>query len=63
MPKGYHHMTHDIQSQIYALKSIGTSLRKIATVVKLHVSTISREIKRNTVAVKATAINKPMQKQ
>jgi IS30 family transposase len=48
MPKGYHHVTRDIRSQIYALKAIGTSLRKIATIVKHHVSTISREIARNT---------------
>lgn len=48
MPKGYHHVTRDIRSQIYALKSTGTSLRKIATVVERHVSTISREIERNT---------------
>jgi IS30 family transposase len=48
MPKGYHHVTQDTRSQIYALKSIGTSLRKIATVVERHVSTISPEIQRNT---------------
>lgn len=48
MPKGYHHVTLDIRSQIYALKSTGTSLRKIATVVGRHASTISREIERNT---------------
>ena len=48
MPKGYHHVTRDIRSQIYALKSTGTSLSKIATVVGRHASTISREIERNT---------------
>ena len=48
MAKAYHHVTHDIRSQIYALKATGTSLRKIATIVDRHVSTISREIQRNT---------------
>mgnify|MGYP001116715406 CR=1 FL=1 len=48
MPQGYHHVTRDIRSQIYALKAIGTSLRKIAVIVGRDVSTISREIKRNT---------------
>jgi transposase, IS30 family len=48
MPKGYHHVTRDIRSQIYALKSTGTSLHKIATIVERHVSTVSREIQRNT---------------
>ena len=48
MPKGYHHVTRDIRSQIYALKATGESLRKIATLVERDVSTISREIKRNT---------------
>ena len=48
MPKGYHHMTQDIRSQIYALKATGTSLRKIARVVGYHVSNISREITQNT---------------
>jgi len=48
MPKGYHHVTLDIRSQIYALKSTGISLRKIATIVGRHASSISREIERNT---------------
>ncbi len=48
MPEGYHHVTRDIRSQIYALKATGTSLHKIADIVERHVSTISREIKRNT---------------
>ena len=30
MPQGYHHVTRDIRSQIYALKATGTSLHKIA---------------------------------
>ena len=48
MPQGYHHVTRDIRSQIYALKATGTSLQKISAIVDRHVSTISREIKRNT---------------
>ena len=48
MPQGYHHVTRDIRSQIYALKATGTSLHKIAAIVERDVSTISREIKRNT---------------
>ena|SRR3990167_2519570 len=48
MPKGYHHMTHDIRSQIYALKSTGLGLRRIGRIVGYDVSAISREIKRNT---------------
>ena len=48
MPQGYHHVTQDIRSQIYALKAIGTSLHKISAIVGRHVSTVSREIKRNT---------------
>lgn len=48
MPKAYHHVTRDIRSQIYALKANGTSLHKISSIVGRDVSTISREIKRNT---------------
>ena len=48
MPQGYHHVTRDIRSQIYTLKATGISLRKIAYIVELDASTISREIKRNT---------------
>jgi IS30 family transposase len=48
MPQGYHHVTRDIRSQIYALKATGTSLHKISAIVGRHVSTVSREIKRNT---------------
>lgn len=48
MPKGYQHVTRDIRSQIYALKATDCSLRTIAKTVCRHVSTISREIKRNT---------------
>lgn len=48
MAKGYHHVTQDIRSQIYILKSISLSLRAIANRLGLSTSTISREIKRNT---------------
>jgi len=48
MPTGYHHVTRDIRCQIYALKSTGTALHKIADIVDRDVSTISREINRNT---------------
>ena len=48
MPKSYHHVTLDIRFHIYALKATGTSLHKIACIVERDVSTISREIKRNT---------------
>lgn len=47
MPKGYSHVTRDIRSQIYALKSTGISLRKIAKQLNMHASSISREVKRN----------------
>ena len=48
MATGYHHVTRDIRCQIYALKSIGQSLGKIALTVGRNKSTISREIFRNT---------------
>jgi len=48
MPKGYNHMTQDIRSQIYALKATGTSQRSIADITGYHVSSISREIAKNT---------------
>ena len=48
MPKGYSHVTRDVRCQIYALKSIGMSLQNIAKRVQKDVSTISREISRNT---------------
>ena len=35
-------------SKIYALKATGVSLHKIAAIVERDVSTISREINRNT---------------
>ncbi len=48
MPKGYYHVTRDERCQIYALKSTGLSLRKIALMLGRSVSTLSREITRNT---------------
>ena len=46
--KGYHHVTRDLRCQIYALKASGNSLRSIARILEVHVSTISREIRRNS---------------
>lgn len=48
MPKGYHHLTRDQRCQIYILKATGKSLSEIGKLLKLHRSSISREIKRNT---------------
>ena len=48
MPTGYNHVTRDERCQIYALKSTGMSLRGMAKELKKDVSTISREIKRNS---------------
>ena len=48
MPTGYHHVTRDIRCQIYALKTTNTPLHKLADLVNRDVSTISREINRNT---------------
>jgi IS30 family transposase len=48
MPKGYQHVTRDQRSQIYAYKSMGLSLRDIAKNLDKNVSSISREISRNT---------------
>lgn len=48
MPKGYHHLTHIQRCQICTLKDRGDSFRSIANHLKVHPSTISREIKRNS---------------
>lgn len=48
MPKGYQHVTRDQRCQIYAFKSMDMSLRNIAKKIGKNVSTISREISRNT---------------
>jgi IS30 family transposase len=47
MPKGYSHVTRDQRNQIYALKSIGLSLRAIAKRLGLDASTVCRELQRN----------------
>lgn len=47
MPKGYHHLTHIERCQICTLKARGDSYRSIAIHLKVHPSTIGREIKRN----------------
>jgi IS30 family transposase len=48
MAKGYHHVTRDIRSQIYAYKASGWSMQRMAKKLGFHVSTISREIERNS---------------
>jgi transposase, IS30 family len=48
MARGYHHVTRDQRCQIYALKTRGCSLNIIAEHIGCHVSSISREIKRNS---------------
>jgi len=44
----YNHLIHDQRSQIYALMSNGLSQKDIAAHLRVHPSTISRELKRNT---------------
>jgi transposase, IS30 family len=48
MPKGYHHVTQEQRSQIYALKAILTPQNKIAEIIGVDPSTVCRELKRNT---------------
>lgn len=48
MPCGYHHLTYAERCQIYVLKKRGDSFSSIATLLNVHRSTISRELKRNT---------------
>ena len=48
MPKGYHHLTYDQRCQIQTLKERGDSLKKIAETLKVHRSSIYREITRNS---------------
>ena len=48
MARGYHHVTRDQRCQIHTLKASGWSMRRIANYIGCHVSTISREIKRNS---------------
>ena len=46
--KRYTQLTREQRYQIYALKKAGHSQNKIALLVEVHKSTISRELKRNT---------------
>lgn len=47
MPKGYHHLSYDQRCQIQTLKERGDSINKIAKTLKVHISTIYRDINRN----------------
>ena len=47
MPKGYHHLTYSQRSQIAILKERGDSPNTIAKTLKVHHTTIGRELKRN----------------
>ena len=47
MPKGYHHLTYEKRCQLYTLKARGDSQFQIAKELKVHKSTICRELKRN----------------
>lgn len=47
MPKGYNHLTYDKRCQIYALLKRNFSQQTIADDLKVHRTTISREINRN----------------
>jgi len=44
----HHHLTLEQRSQIYALKSMNHSQKEMAACLKVHLSTLSRELKRNT---------------
>lgn len=48
MPKGYQHLTYDQRCQISALKKSGLSQNKIAKLLGVDQSTISKELHRNT---------------
>ena len=47
MTSKYHHLTYEQRCQIYALKKRGDTQSAIARELKVHRSTISRELKRN----------------
>jgi IS30 family transposase len=47
MTKGYHHLTYEQRCQIYTLKKRGDSLAQIAKAIKVHRSTVYRELQRN----------------
>ena len=48
MPEGYHHLTRDQRCQLYTLKKRGDSVSVITNELRVHRSTIYRELKRNT---------------
>jgi transposase, IS30 family len=48
MPTGYQHLTYEERCQIYALKQRGDSLSQIARQLRVHKSTVSRELRRNS---------------
>lgn len=48
MSKNYHHLSVAQRYQIQALKAIGTLQKEIAAILKVHPSTIGRELRRNT---------------
>ena len=43
----YRQLTQEQRYQIYALKQTGHTLSEIAEVIRVHKSTLSRELKRN----------------
>lgn len=47
MPKGYHHLAYEQRCQIYALKKREVSQADISRQLKIHPSTLSRELTRN----------------
>lgn len=48
MRKGYHHLTRDQRCQLYTLNSSGKSTTDTAVILKVHRSTLYRELSRNT---------------
>lgn len=48
MPKGYKHLAYEQRCQIHALLKRNTSKSRIAVIVGVHPTTITREIKRNS---------------
>ena len=47
MPKGYKHLTYEQRCQIFVLIERGDSVTKIANIIRVNKSTVSRELKRN----------------
>ena len=48
MSKNYHHLSQEQRYQIEALIKCGTNQKEIASILQVHASTISRELRRNT---------------